>query len=255
MMGIGLLFTAYNSVVRLNIFSKTLMDSNSTIPDLVSGATDVVWRPFTLLIWLYFIFERDDVLPILVYTHISQTLKELRIEVIEMNQVTTDQLTNELELVWSHFEDVLGLKKRADQLFGFLVIISQGMAFFVICISFYSLLQILKQPEAFADKSDWVPVVVLSLLGYLIRIIFSVCLIAPLEDSSESLLSAIARLSVRRCRFSDKEERHVLKSFLGRLEQNQLVARPSGLYKVKHSLLLTLLSFILTYTIILLQSS
>jgi len=63
--------------------------------------------------------------------------------------------------------------------------------------------------------------------------------------------------AIRRCRFSgnNKEERHIMKSFIDRLENNQLAACPPGLYTIKPSILLTMLGLIFSYTVILLQSN
>jgi len=94
-----------------------------------------------------------------------------------------------------------------------------------------------------------------SLFFYVIRILLNVFLIAKVGHSSGFLLAAVANLSAHRSRSSNKEERRVIKSFLGRLEHNTLGANPSGFYRVTPSVLLTLLSLIVSYTIILLQSS
>jgi len=94
----------------------------------------------------------------------------------------------------------------------------------------------------------------LCLFFYVIRILLNVFLIAKVGHSSGSLLTAVVNHSTHRSRASNIEERRVIKSFLGRLEHTTLGANPSGFYKVSPSVLLTLLSLIVSYTIILLQS-
>ncbi len=92
---------------------------------------------------------------------------------------------------------------------------------------------------------------------HLIRIIVGVLLISKVAHSFNELLSTAAFLSLRRFRFSgnNKEERHIMKSFIDRLENNQLAACPPGLYTIKPSILLTMLGLIFSYTVILLQSN
>ena len=53
----------------------------------------------------------------------------------------------------------------------------------------------------------------------------------------------------------DEAERQVVRDFLNRTNQVKLAACPSGFYKIKPAIFLTLLSLIVTYTIILLQTN
>ena len=51
-----------------------------------------------------------------------------------------------------------------------------------------------------------------------------------------------------------KREHGLLRDFLSRLEHNHMAASPSGLYQITPTIFLTLLSLVVTYTIVLLQS-
>jgi hypothetical protein len=53
----------------------------------------------------------------------------------------------------------------------------------------------------------------------------------------------------------DKEDHHVLRSFIKQLELDNLGASPSGLYKITSSILLNVATLIITYVIVLLQSN
>ena len=90
---------------------------------------------------------------------------------------------------------------------------------------------------------------------YPLRLMLTMFLMSQLHTSSCELLSVVSRLCSQRVFLSDEEERRVSRTFLERLKQIKLAASPSDFYKIKPSVFLTLLSLIVTYTIILLQTN
>ena len=167
----------------------------------------------------------------------------------------SNDISKGLKLLWSRYENLRILLHRADNIFGPLVVMSHGLAFFIICTNVYSLLNMIKNPEEIPSY----PFLTLWIWLYLIinvsRLMIGLFVMSRIECSSRSLLSSVACLSLRRCLDSEKEERRVTKSFLSRLENNKLAAHPSGFYTITPSVGLTLLSLIVTYTIILLQTN
>lgn len=99
------------------------------------------------------------------------------------------------------------------------------------------------------------------MLGMLVqqplRLIFTISFMGKLHRSSDELLSSVARLffNSRHMYSLDEEERQIVRDFLNRMNQVKLAACPSGFYEIKPAIFLTILSLIVTYTAILLQTN
>jgi len=78
-------------------------------------------------------------------------------------------------------------------------------------------------------------------------------MISQVHNKADSLMTTVTRTSATLCRSSDKEGRRIIKAFANRLQSAGMIACPAGLYHITPSILLTLLSLIVTYTILLLQ--
>lgn len=196
-----------------------------------------------------------DIVPIMVYYLSSKIIQSIEIEIIIMENCksSNNNLSDYLEPLSLRFEAIRSLVHRTDHLFGCFVVLSQGVSFFNICSSVYSLLNCVR--GSCPQYSGAILALLITFFNYLVRMTLTVLLIAKVRKSSGSLLSAVNCLSVRRCRLSNKEERRVLKTFLGSLQHEGLAACPSGLYKITSSVLLSLLSLVMSYTIILLQTN
>jgi len=210
-----------------------------------------------------------DIVPIIIYYHGSKLIQVMKFDIDYMIS-TTASITNddahkninlELKTVWARFENLRILLHRADGLFGSLMILSHGDAFFIVCTTFYSLLNVVMRPDIIysdgyvGEDPYWKFGVFFCFFFHLLRIVIGVFLISKVSQSSSQLRSTVACLMLRRCSLSDKEERRIIKSFMNRLENNQVSACTAGFYNITPSVLLTLLSLIVSYTIILLQSN
>ncbi len=200
-----------------------------------------------------------DIVPIQIYYHLTKEIEGIENGIKMMMEKLEDGNTNIcelLEFLWSKYENLRSLLSRADNIFGPLIILSHGLAFFIICTSVYSLLIIVKNPAdiptEYPNIKWWIS---LTLVSQFVRLTVGVSLLSGVERSSKSLLSSVACLSLRRGHASEKEERRIIKAFLRRLETNTLAANPSGFYTITPSIGLTLLSLVVTYTIILLQTN
>lgn len=132
------------------------------------------------------------------------------------------------------------------------------MAFYTLCCFVYYLLTLIRKLEdtekSGADSLPW-QVVIFFLMVYNFRLLFSVRMISNVQKYADKLLTTVSNLWVSQCNYTSKEQSRVIKAFLSRLQFVQLSACPGDLYAPTPSVLLTLLSLIHSYTIILLQSS
>ena len=160
--------------------------------------------------------------------------------------------------LWSRFEALKMMVGRADDLFGPLIILCQSYLFFNLCGYIYFLLKSMTD-SVLEPKSNIVEPLFL-LFPLLWRLIVTISFMGKLHCSSSELLSALSYFSNQRAHCSDKKQRRMVSSCLSGLNQIKLAACPFGFYKIKPSIFRTLLSdwllsLIVTYTIILIQTS
>ncbi len=139
--------------------------------------------------------------------------------------------------LWSRFEALKMMVGRADDLFGPLIILCQSYLFFNLCGYIYFLLKSMTDSVLEPRSNIVKPLFLLSPLLW--RLIVTI----SLHRSCSELLSVLSYFSNQRANCSGKEERRMVSSCL------------SGLNQIKPSIFPTLLSLIVTYTIILLQTS
>ncbi len=198
-----------------------------------------------------FLFFAVFYFPTFVYYHASKVVEALTWEVRELgNGSTSSNVSKNIYNLSSRLETLVLMLRRADQLFGSTVILSQSTLFFLICCTVYSLFVL---PSV--GDIGVLPKILECLILYPPRLLFTVSFMCKLHGSFDDLISEVAHFSHKREYFADKEERIAVGAFLGRLKQTKLSAHPARFYKIKPSVLLTLLSLIVTYTIILMQTN
>jgi len=229
-------------------------------PNLISYVcyTILVRIKFALYTFFYAIFyPMNDIVPTFVYYHAAKIVESMKFEIQELTRTNNEPSQSQEESiysVWSRLENLIVLKGRVDKLFGGMVIICHGMLFFNICCFVYSFLDVIK-PASTADSSDELSVLLTCLFFYPSRLVFNVWFMSKLHNSSGQLLTVVSHFSLNRTFIADEKERQIVQSLLGRLNESKLAAYPSGFYQIKPSVVLTLLSLIVTYTIILLQTN
>ena len=211
-----------------------------------------------LYLFLYAVFyPMTDIVPTFIYYHAAKIVESMKCEVQELTSSNEEPSESKEEIIysiWFRLENLIVVKRRADKLFGGMVIICHGMLFFNICCYVYVFLDTTKAAST-VNSSDELPLVLTCLFFYPSRLVFNVSFMSKLHISSGQLLTAVSHISLRRTFIADEKERQIVQSLLGRLNESKLAAYPSGFYKMKPSVVLTLLSLIVTYTIILLQTN
>jgi len=202
-------------------------------------------------------FPLIDIVPTMVYYHAANVLEAMKSEVRELTKdpASPSSKVNTIYSLWSGFETLTEMVRRADHLFGSVVVINQGILFSNICGVVYVLLRMLKMQSVDQPNQQVLISLFCFLFLYPARLLFTISFMSKLKVSSCELFSALSFYSNRREYNWDKEERKIVHSFLRRLYQTELAACPSGFYVVKTSVFLSMLSLIVTYSIILLQTT
>ena len=138
------------------------------------------------------------------------------------------------------------VKRAINQLFGALMIFNHGTVLFMLVTLFYSIFYQIK-----LTAGDILP----GSFSYLYQLLVGHLLAAQLFSSSKklnlSLSSLLAKYSVQ----LSKEDYCFASNFLIHLQEHQLAARPLYLYAFSYSNLLTITGLVITYVIVLLQTS
>lgn len=197
-----------------------------------------------------------DIVPILVYYHASKVIQTLEWEFKSIPQAASvlPSFNKELAIhrIWSDFEHLRVMVSRANGLFGPTVMLNHGVAFFIICGSLFLTLNSLKKWE---NTDTILPILLACLVFFPSRLLFSILLMSKVSGSSDHLLSTVALYSTSKWLSMEKKERKTVHGFLNRIQHVKLAACPSGFYRITHSILLTLLSLIVSYTVIFIQSN
>lgn len=230
----------------------------SYYPELVSNSFYISLVKFqnAFLEFLTVVFcPLIDIAPLMVYYHAARIVDGMTSEIQDDSSPSNSTKSEVVYSLWSRFEALTVMVRRTDKLFGPMVILCHGYLFTMICGLIYCFMKLTldcRIGEVFLS----VPLFFLFWTIFLpIRLLLSIFLVSKLEGSTAALISATALHFNKRLHRLEKEEQKIVRYFLDRLNQIKLAACPAGLYKIKPSINLTMLSLIVTYTIILLQSN
>ena len=231
-------------------------------PYLFSNPFYVIWIKFTntFVQFVFVVFcPLIDIVPAIVYYHAARMVEGMKWEIRELG-TNGSSPSNSIKSgivysIWSRFETLTVMVGRTDKLFGPMVILCQGYLFTIICGLVYILLEIIMDGVIKEFQLATEAVLLCFIIFQPIRLLISISLISKLDGSSSELISVTALFFNKRLYYSDKEEQKVVRHFLNRLNQVKLTACPCGFYKIKPHIYLTMLSLIVTYTVILLQSN
>ena len=149
--------------------------------------------------------------------------------------------------VWKKYETVFQFVKRANKLFAFSIICRHFTWFVLRCLAVYT---ILKMSNSLDTISKFFTV--LNLIE-LLRAVLVNRLISYLYSSRDLLRDTIAALLSQKWQLLSEDDRNLLIVFQSRLVDGILTISPFNLYTVSPSNLLSMLSLIVTYIIVLLQ--
>jgi len=246
---------AYIVIIPSNLFmfvSSALMSfTNPDLPIFLtskSSLCDIFYIPILqayqiavfLLVMLYQILM--DLIPSLVYYHAGAAMFAI------FNRIESSE--SHFHKAWSKYNHLRQLVKNMDHIFGWMILIDYGIKFFMICLMSYSILHNIHELKLMEFL-----MALFIMMGYMMRLLCCVYNKSELFRSREELIAALANYLNTNWLKMNAEERQILSAFEGQVNRDQLAASPKGLFIVKPALLLTMLSLIVTYLIVLLQSN
>jgi len=150
--------------------------------------------------------------------------------------------------IWSKYDRLRKLVKRADRLFGWLLLVDFGIKFFMTSLLSYTLLTIsLKN-----CLSARIPCFFIMLV-YMIRLICSVSLMSEPLKSWEFLAMQMSTYLNTYLLDMDTEVCKIFTFFKSEVNSVRVAASPMGLFVISPVLLLTMLSLTVSYLLILIQ--
>ena len=149
--------------------------------------------------------------------------------------------------IWEKYETILLMVNRANKLFGTSILFGYSAVFIYCSISCFMSIKLFTVSPALAIGFLTVFLCATS------RMLLMNRLMSHLLLSCQQLKSTTAATLGRKWHLLPEEDRLVLTSFHARLDNQELSANPFDLYTVNPSNLMSILSLIVTYTIVLLQ--
>lgn len=200
--------------------------------------------------WSYCFIILADLVPAWTFFHIGQALRSLALEVREhFDELPGGQTCKKpcLQHIRVKFEILSNFTDKANQLFGKITIVNQGLIFFMICAEFYNVLKTIRKSDG--DTLSSFLLLVISVTRFFISFLMA----AHLESSTDQLKSTVSVALLEENKLS-AEDFQKCKLFLSRLKDNPLIVKPLNLYRMTPALLLTIANLSITYVVVLLQS-
>ena len=152
---------------------------------------------------------------------------------------------NTFRRVWKKYETVHSFVKRANQLLGASIFCIDTSAFLLIGLSFYYLLQDMPIVEKLVTS--------VTRLTEALQFVLMNRLMSHLTSAQEELKTSLATLLSQKWALLCEDDRSLLVAFHTRLASVKLAASPLNLYNVKPSNILSMVSLIVTYVIVIIQ--
>ena len=190
-------------------------------------------------------------------SRISLLADKLNADPLMKKSPSIESLTCELDIpirrVWTRYENVGKMVSRADSLFGSFLIYGQVVAVLITTILVYSILYNLGDALRLRTVGPILSNIFI-LTGVVFRFSSSVIISSQLHRSVSKFRAALNYLMSKHWNRITKEDRELLRSFMWSIQSDPLVASPLGVYKVTPSVLVSVLSVVVSYVIVLLQS-
>jgi len=198
-----------------------------------------------------------DLIPPLIYFHSGAAMRVINDEINDNKETLfsnqdVDEKMNDHHLtllqIWSKYDGVRQLVKRADELFGWMLLFDFGIKFFMVCLLSYALLTTSQYNSASATIACF-----FAMIAYTIRIVNTVFLLSEVQESRELLTSQMSSHRNNYLLDMAPQMLKVFSAFKSEVKSDQLAASPLGLFTVNPALMLTMLSLIVTCLVILIQ--
>lgn len=234
-----------------------LLSHYKEVRDSVSLPLVITFHGITILSNLI-IESLSGAVPGFIFYHSAQILRSFKINTKQIfkklsHKNTLSPLESSVFQAGMHeicirYEVVSQLVKRANRLFGILMIFNHGTVLFMIVTLFYSIFHQLKRSRI--DSIIYFG----GVLPYIYQLVIGHLLAAQLHHSSKKLRCTLSSLLARHSIYLNGEDICVASSFLNHLKEDQLAARPLDLYDITCSNFLTFTAIVMSNVIVLLQT-
>ena len=189
-----------------------------------------------------------EAVPAMFFYHAGRAVDGLRADLQHLSTTSSASRDNEpLRRVWQSYELIVESVSRANELFEATIFSTLSMLFLLMSISIIQIFQMTTRSTVMA----------VGLLGYfmtgVVRLIVTNQLMSGLNLSCDRLRADVAAVLSENWYLLPEENRLFLVSFQQRLHKDQLAAAPFDLFIVNPTNLLSMLSLIVTYTVVLFQ--
>jgi len=180
----------------------------------------------------------SDLVPSMIYYHLAD-------EIDNINRLIPCAEPCDMRKMWLNYEAIRGLIDEANLLFGSMLVLNHGAMFFVASSNVFAIMR-------WYQGMSWLLLLVngLNAGNTILRVTTTILLCSRLSNANGRLQAKISRHLAFHL-----DAPFVSTAFLIRIQDNGIIASPLHLYSIKPSILLTLLSLLVTYLIVLLQSS
>ena len=200
----------------------------------------------------------SDLVPSFVYYHSGVVLKSIATEMEHMLLLNTatsaaavmDPDGRKIHHIWAIYDRLANLVRRANEMFGYMLLLDYGIKFFLVSLLVHSVLATMRNQDDLA----FTIVHLAAAICIATRLIMGVLLKSYLYQSSKTLSNQITSLTNRHWFCMNKNQRKLLLMFQKDVDRDQLIANPLDLFYITPGLLLAMLSLTVTYVIILFQS-
>ena len=219
----------------------------------------IIFLIVSKVLTVFFIFFHD-VLPALVYSHISCAINRLQVKMEQnfsaitcVNSLSIDRSTtfvNQVRRCWRLFDTVSNLTDIANHLFGCIFLVDQAFSVIFVCFLTHGFLCVV------IYNFDFFKAFITLFLNiiFIIRLIFFNLKLVNVQSTTIKLRQKITSLSIQHWSLMTGEERSVTDALLNRILQDPIGAAPMDLYTVELSIFLPLLGLIISNVVVLLQN-
>ena len=199
------------------------------------------------------VFHFSEILCSVLYYQAGCMIENVELELKNRLEQVKDQNPfhsrnqNAYQILWKKYEAIHRLVKRTDQLFGFILVSNQFTSTFLISFGLYRLV--------FPYGDYFIQEAFAKLMSFSLKTAFISWLTTWLKSSGDELKNTLAGLLSEKWLQLSVEDRKLLVFILNRLQKDNLAACPLNLYTIDRTFMLSLAALIVSYVIILVQST